>query len=545
MTLEIYNTMTRRKERFVPLDPKGRRVTIYNCGPTIYDHFHIGNARNFVVMDVVRRYFEWLGYDVRFVQNLTDIDDKIIQKANAEGISTEAVTTKFKAAYYEDADKLGIRRANEHPCATEYVKEMIDFMKALEAKDLAYERGGSLYFRVRGFKEYGKLSGRSVDAMLEGARVEVAEEKDDPLDFVLWKAAKPGEPTWDSPWGKGRPGWHSECAVMAHRLLGETIDIHSGGTDLMFPHHENEIAQHEGLYGKTFARYWMHNGFLNIDSQKMSKSLGNFFKIDEVLEAGHTPEAVRLFLLSAVYRNPLDYNETALQEARSAVRRINDGIETGEKLLALEGRAAATVDRKSEDAVARPFLDRFESAMDDDFNTPRALAVLHDVVSGIHECRQARPVPVDKLASLVGAGRALRDFFGLRPLSVGVEKPAGEDGTGQVEFGEESTELQLVALLGEVRRMARAKGAERVIEAIDEKLAWQRIDLDAAVKAPLFWVTHDGIDALSDLVETLIEARKISREQKAFAIADCVRDGLKDAGLVLEDHRQGTIWKRI
>lgn len=543
MALEIYNTLTRRKERFVPLDPDGRRVTIYNCGPTIYDHFHIGNARNFVVMDVVRRYFEWLGYEVRFVQNLTDIEDKIIKRAEEEGVSTEEITAKFKDAYFEDAGKLGIRMADEHPRATEYVAQMVAFMKALEGKGLAYEKNGSLYFRVRGFGEYGKLSGRSVDSMREGARVEVSEEKDDPLDFVLWKAAKPGEPTWDSPWGKGRPGWHSECAVMARELLGETIDIHSGGTDLMFPHHENEIAQHEGLYNRQFARYWMHNGFLNVDSEKMSKSLGNFFKIDEVLAAGHSPETIRLFLLSAAYRHPLDYNETALSEARASVHRINDGLETGKKLLELEGREAGETGRESKDEVAGMYLERFMTAMDDDFNTPRALAVLHDIVSAIHETRQAKPVDLEKLSSLVGTGTTLRDFFGLRPGGAGPGAGAGEPG-GESELGEGSAELQLVALLGEVKRMAEVKGAEEVVATIEEKLAWQRIDLKDAVKAPLYWVTHDGIDALSDLAETLIEARRISRQEKAFDIADFIRDGVKDAGLLLEDHPQGTIWKR-
>ncbi len=544
MTLEIYNTLTRTKERFVPLDPAGKRVTIYNCGPTIYDHFHIGNARNFVVMDVVRRYLEWLGYDVRFVQNLTDIEDKIIKKAEEEGVSTEAITARYKDAYFEDAGKLGIREADVHPRATDYVEQMVDFMSALQKKDLAYERNGSLYFRVRGFAEYGKLSGRSVDGMREGARVEVSEEKDDPLDFVLWKAAKPGEPTWDSPWSKGRPGWHSECAVMAHELLGETIDIHSGGTDLMFPHHENEIAQHEGLYRKPFARYWMHNGFLNIDSEKMSKSLGNFFKIDEVLAAGHSPEAIRFFLLSAGYRHPLDYNETALAEAKSAVHRINDGIDTGEKLLSLEGREPTIITHDSDNAVARPFLERFTQAMDDDFNTPRALAVLHDVVSAIHENRQSDKVDLEALESLVGTGRMLRDFFGLRPRSAFESMTGTGTEDGSIELGEESIELQLVALLGEIKRMARANGAEDVISAIDERLAWQRIDLEDAVKAPLYWVMHDGIEALKDLMETLIEARKISRREKAFDIADFIRDGIKDAGLILEDHPQGTIWKR-
>ena len=518
MPLHIYNTLDRKKELFVPLDPAGKRVTMYNCGPTVYDHFHIGNARNFVVMDIARRYLEWSGYEVKFVQNLTDIDDKIIERANNENRSTEELTDEFTEKYYDDASKLGVRKADAHPRATEYVDEMIAYMKALEAKDLAYASRGSLYFRVRRFDGYGKLSGRSVDDMMEGARVDVVDEKDDPLDFVLWKAAKPGEPTWDSPWGKGRPGWHSECAVMAHDLLGETIDIHSGGMDLMFPHHENEIAQHEGLYGKPFARYWLHNGFLNIDSEKMSKSLGNFFKIDEVLGHGYAPEAVRAFLLSAAYRHPLDYNDKALDEAASAVKRINEGIETGEKLLpsGVEVPALAT---DTDDARVKPYLDRFREAMDDDFNTPRAIAVIHDLVSAIHETRQAQPFDADALAVYVGAAKLLRDFFGFAPF---------DDSSGAEEGSTDGSDESL----GPVTSVVMVIGGLVADAGLDDL-------------AELLRGSSSQAGNLDQLLNLLIEARKLARKSKAFDIADAIRDQLAEAGFALEDHPQGTIWKKI
>ncbi|MBI1785391.1 cysteine--tRNA ligase, partial [Candidatus Sumerlaeota bacterium] len=415
MAIMIYNSLTRKKETFDPLDPEKRRVTFYNCGPTVYDHFHIGNARTFVMNDIIRRY---LGrtYTVTFVQNLTDIDDKIINRANAEHVPFDEIRLKYIQAYFDDAAKLGIHPADQHPKATEFIPQMIDLMKRIEGAGLAYPAEGSLYFRVRKFPEYGKLSGRSVDDLREGARVEVSEEKEDPLDFVLWKAAKPGEPKWPSPWGEGRPGWHLECSTMAMAILGETIDIHAGGHDLMFPHHENEIAQSEGATHKTFARYWLHNGFLNIDHEKMSKSLGNIMKIDQVLERYPVP-AVRFFLMSAHYRSPLDYNAEALAEAASAVGRINEGLDTAEKILKLLGRSVERADEAAlkADPAAAPYLAKFEEAMDDDFNTPRALAVIHEVVSDLHETLRKKGSDPERLVALVKAGGLLREFFGLVP----------------------------------------------------------------------------------------------------------------------------------
>ncbi|MCL5270600.1 MAG: cysteine--tRNA ligase, partial [bacterium] len=389
MAIQIYNTLTRKKEPFEPLNPP--TVTIYNCGPTVYDRFHIGNARVFVVMDMVRRYFEYRGYRVRYVQNLTDIDDKIINRAREEGIDWTAVIDKYIAAYFEDAHKLRIRPANVYPRATEHIDDIIRFIGVLLDRGAAYAANGSVYFSVSHSKEYGKLSGRKVEDMLEGARVEVSEEKRDAADFVLWKAAKPGEPSWDSPWGPGRPGWHIECSVMATKHLGETIDIHSGATDLIFPHHENEIAQSEAATGKPFVRFWMHNGFLKIDNEKMSKSLGNFIRIDQILER-HDPATVRFFLLAAHYRHPMDLTAEALEEARGAVRRINDGLETGAKLLELNNYTQPAMDSHE----VKVLRERFEASMDDDFNTPRALAVLFDVVGLIHEARQTRPPQLER-----------------------------------------------------------------------------------------------------------------------------------------------------
>ena len=478
MAIQIYNTLTQRKEAFEPIDPPN--VKIYNCGPTVYDHFHVGNARNFVVMDVVRRYFEYCGFKVKFVQNLTDIDDKIINKANAEGTTMEGITSRFIPAYFEDARKLRIRPADVHPRATEHIGEIIALIQTLIDKGVAYESNGSVYFSVKQDKQYGKLSGRKVEDLMEGARVEVSEEKRDAADFALWKAAKPGEPQWESPWGAGRPGWHIECSVMAIKHLGETIDIHSGGTDLVFPHHENEVAQSECATGKPFARYWMHNGFLNIDGEKMSKSLGNFKKIDQLLER-YSPAAIRHFLLSAHYRHPLDLTEEALEEAGAAVRRINDAIETGQKILDLEkhGKHAG----KPEEVET--YRKRFEAAMDDDFNTPRALAALFDVVGLIHETRntiahdnpEVKREQLDRLAALVRFARELRDFFSLE--------------TAEAAAGEED---------------------------------------------------DSGLSAA--LMELIIETRQMSRQAKKFDIADRIRDRLGELGIVLEDHPQGTIWKR-
>ncbi len=494
MGLQIYNSMTRAKEPFEPLDPAGAKVTMYNCGPTVYDHFHIGNARNFVVMDMARRYLQ-RRYNVTFVQNLTDVDDKIIDRARREEKTFDEIRTTYMAAYFEDSQRLRVQPADRHPCATEFIPQMIELIERLVARGLAYESMGNVYYRVRRFPDYGKLAGRNLDDQQAGARVEVSEVKEDPFDFVLWKPAKLGEPAWPSPWGEGRPGWHLECSTMAMNLLGETIDIHSGGHDLMFPHHENEIAQSEGATGRPFARYWMHNGFLNIDGEKMSKSLGNIMKIHDVL-AHHPVEAVRYFLLSAHYRQRLDYNEAALGEAASAVRRINEGIATGEKILSLAAEATA-----STESVA-PFVERFEGAMDDDFNTPQALAIMHELVSAIHEERQ-KPSPDNaRLAALVGEARRLRDFFSLEPGTSGAE---------------DGNHAEIRGIYDSLRKQADEAG-----------------------------VTAGGDQApegKAGLIEGLIEVRRLARKKKVFALADQIRSQLAAAGIALEDHAQGTIWK--
>lgn len=381
MTIRVFNTATRAKEDFVP--QAAPQVTMYNCGPTVYDYFHVGNARNFVVVDAIRRHLQYRGYKVKFVQNFTDIDDKIIKRANENNEPWDALAARFTEAYFRNADALGVMRADVHPKATEHIPEQIALVEKLIAQGLAYEKNGDVYYRVREFKSYGELSGKNIDDLMEGARVDVGDQKEDPLDFALWKATKPGEPSWDSPWGKGRPGWHLECSAMSMRHLGETIDIHSGGVDLVFPHHENERAQSCGCTGKPFVKYWLHNGFLTIDKQKMSKSLGNFFTIDQVLER-YEAAVVRFYLLSAHYRHPLDYSETALEEAKSAVGRIREAVTTAEKLIAGKDGAA------SEEAAGKvaSLREQFDEAMDDDFNTQRAIGSLFEAVTLLNEARQ-------------------------------------------------------------------------------------------------------------------------------------------------------------
>ena len=318
--MKLYNTLTRKKEEFKPIEEN--KVKMYSCGPTVYNYFHIGNARPFIMFDVLRRYFEYRGYEVSFVQNFTDIDDKVIKKANEEGTTYDVIAERYIKEYFTDAQGLGIKKATVHPKATENIDEILDIVKTLVDKGHAYDVDGDVYFRVRSFAPYGKLSHQPLDELEAGARIAVGEKKEDPMDFALWKAAKPGEPSWTSPWGEGRPGWHIECSAMARRYLGETIDIHSGGVDLCFPHHENEIAQSEAANGKPFANYWLHNAFLNIDNQKMSKSLGNFFTVRDAAGV-YGYDAIRFFMLSAHYRSPLNYSRESLEQAKAALERLN------------------------------------------------------------------------------------------------------------------------------------------------------------------------------------------------------------------------------
>ncbi|NLC44807.1 MAG: cysteine--tRNA ligase, partial [Clostridiales bacterium] len=379
--MRLYNTMTRNKEEFVTINPG--EVRMYSCGPTVYNYFHIGNARPFVVFDVFRRYLEYKGYKVTFVQNFTDIDDKMIQRAKEEGTTVKELGERFIAEYYKDADELGIRRADVHPKATEHIEEIIVFIQRLVDKGLAYQVGNDVYYDTTAFEEYGKLSGQSIEDLELGARIDINDAKRSPIDFVLWKGQKPGEPAWDSPWGLGRPGWHIECSVMSTKYLGDTIDVHSGGQDLIFPHHENEIAQSEGASGKPFVRYWLHNGYINIDNQKMSKSLGNFFTVRDISEEFDL-EVVRLFMLSAHYRNPVNFSKELLEQAQSALERLYNAKNNLEYLLK-DGTDSSPNEEDNEflDSLSEFIVD-FERAMDDDINTADAIGVIFDLVREIN-----------------------------------------------------------------------------------------------------------------------------------------------------------------
>lgn len=375
--MQIYNSQSRKKEEFVPIKPG--EVSIYSCGPTVYDYFHIGNARPFIVFDVLRRYLEYRGYKVTFVQNFTDIDDKMIRRANEEGVTVKELGDRFIEEYYKDAKALGIRPATVHPRATEHIPQIIAMVQRLVDKGIAYESNGTVYYHTASFPEYGKLSGQNLEDLEDGARVDVDDEKKSPADFALWKAAKPGEPSWESPWGPGRPGWHIECSVMSTEYLGDTLDIHSGGHDLIFPHHENEIAQSEGATGHPFVHYWMHNGFLNIDNEKMSKSRGNFFTVRDIL-AQFEAEDVRMFTLSAQYRSPLNFSRDSIEQAHASLVRLYTSRDN--LLFLLKGakeKELSEADRAFMQQVEEG-KKRFEEGMDDDLNTAEAVAALFDIV---------------------------------------------------------------------------------------------------------------------------------------------------------------------
>ena len=374
--MKIYNTMTRKKEEFIPLTDG--EVKMYSCGPTVYDYFHIGNARPFIVFDCLRRYFEYSGYKVKFVQNFTDIDDKMIKRANEEGITVKELGDRFIEEYFKDAGSLGIQKATYHPKATENIDAIIDVIKKLEDKGYAYAVNGNVYFSTKKFRQYGKLSGQPMDELEAGARIDVSEEKQDVMDFVLWKSQKPGEPAWESPWGMGRPGWHIECSAMVNKYLGETIDIHSGGQDLVFPHHENEIAQSEAANDKPFANYWMHNGYINIDNKKMSKSLGNFFTVRDI-SAKYDYEVIRYFMLSAHYRNPINFSDALMEQAKSAVARVYTCIDNLEFLLSNSEDRTLTAEEYEYLKKLDGFKQRFIDAMDDDLNTADAISVIFDI----------------------------------------------------------------------------------------------------------------------------------------------------------------------
>ncbi|UCE08841.1 MAG: cysteine--tRNA ligase, partial [bacterium] len=404
--MRIYNTLTRQKEEFIPIEPG--KIRIYMCGPTVYDYFHIGNARPFILFDIFRRYLKYRGYEVKFVANLTDIDDKIIKKANEEKIATSNVAEKYTAAFFEDTKKLGILEADIHPKATENIADIIQIIEKLVQNGLAYQIDGDVFFSVTKFPDYGKLSGKNIEQLESGSRVEVDPRKKNPLDFALWKAAKSGEPYWESPWGKGRPGWHIECSVMSMKHLGESFDIHAGGSDLIFPHHENEIAQSEGATGKPFVKYWMHNGFLNIEGEKMSKSLGNFFTAREIMEKYH-PAVIRMFFLLKHYRSPINFSEERILEAQNALERIITTLENID--LTLSEQKVASKDTTASLAESIEELkNAFMDEMDDDFNTAGAMAKIFDLVKEVNLILAKNHVSQAELFSLIKIKESIEEF---------------------------------------------------------------------------------------------------------------------------------------
>ena len=411
MPVHLYNSLTGRKELFTPAD--GRRVRMYSCGPTVYNYFHIGNARAFVVFDMVRRYLRYRGYDVTFVQNFTDVDDKLIARANELETTVDAVSSRYIEAYYEDAAALGIQPADAHPRVTAVMDDIIAFIAALVDKGYAYEAGGDVFYETARFSDYGKLSGQTVADLRVGSRVDVSEWKRHPEDFVLWKAAKSGEPAWNSPWGQGRPGWHIECSAMIHRYLGEHIDIHGGGHDLMFPHHENEIAQSEGRFGAPLARWFMHNGYVNINNEKMSKSLGNSVFVHDLVRR-YDPRAVRMFLLSSHYRNPVNYSEEVMAQMVSALQRIDSCLDH----LELRAKEAHLPEGLPEDLA--PYETRLVRAMDDDINTGDAMGALFDLVRDANIYLRGETVSKAGLRTWRGKLDDWLELFGFSPRAAGI-----------------------------------------------------------------------------------------------------------------------------
>jgi cysteinyl-tRNA synthetase len=495
MALRIYNSLTRRKEEFVPLHP--REVKMYVCGVTPYDLCHIGHARAALAFDVIKRYLEFQSYKVTMVRNFTDIDDKIIARGASLGLSWREVANQFIEEYYKDMKALALGAATIEPKATDHIPDMIAMIKELVSKGYAYTAGGDVYFEVRKLSFYGKLSHRNLGELRSGSRVEIDPRKKDPLDFALWKSSKEGEPSWDSPWGPGRPGWHIECSVMAIKYLGETIDIHGGGADLIFPHHENEIAQSEAFTGKEFARYWVHNGFVNIDAEKMSKSLGNFLTIREVL-ARYDSDALKLFLLSTHYRVPVDFSDRKLDEAEKALDRAQLTLEKAERIA--DGKMDSGSSAPSLAEALRKADDSFLEAMNDDFHTPRAIASLFDMIRQLNGC-----VEKGIRDPLMGtAARRVRELARVMGL---MERKRAIHFVGETEFGEISAENY-----GEAR--------ERI---------------ESAGKA--------SIPAKVEDVRTLLIWRALARKRGDWHASDEIRDWIRGVGVSVEDTREGFYWK--
>ena len=486
MTIQIYNTMKKKKEEFVPL--REGSVGMYACGVTVYDLSHIGHARALIVFDVIYRYLQYRGYKVTFVRNYTDIDDKIIKRAQEEGVTYKDISDRYIKEFDHDMDLLGLEKPSVSPRATDHIPEMIAMVEALIEKGFAYEVDGDVYFSVGSFSEYGKLSGKNIEELNSGSRVEVDERKQSPLDFALWKKSKEGEPFWECPWGKGRPGWHIECSAMSQKYLGTTFDIHGGGMDLIFPHHENEIAQAECATGAPFARYWIHNGFVNINQQKMSKSLKNFFSIREILGTYH-PEVLRLFLLSNHYRSPVDYSEQNLTEAKVGLDRFYAILRDLDEIKSLDkGSAAQSLGEKRLAAELQEFPGKFTAAMDDDFNTAAALGHLYTLTRSLNSIiDQKKKFPTFQIAE--GTVALAREQFQM------VENIFGLFRESPQAYFERQKERGIVS----------------------------------AGIAP-------------EEIEGLIKERELARKSKDFKKADEVRKQLEEKGILLKDTPQGTEW---
>jgi len=493
--MKVYNTLSGQKEEFLP---QGDEVKMYVCGVTPYDNCHIGHAMSYIIFDVIRRYLRFRGYKVKYVQNVTDIDDKIIDRATKLGIAPAELAQKYTDSYFEDMDALNIEGVDIYPRATEEIPKIIEVIKTLVDKGYAYPAGGSVYFRVRNVPDYGKLAHRSLDDMMAGARIEPGEDKEHPMDFALWKASKPGEPSWESPWGQGRPGWHIECSAMSLKYLGDTLDIHGGGQDLIFPHHQNEIAQSESFTGKKpFVKYWLHNGLVQLGEEKMSKSLGNLITIKQALEK-YSPDAIRIFILSSYYRSPLRYSEVALEAAESGAERLWQANER-------EGRGKQLDWSK----LAEQQRQRFIEAMDDDFNTAQAVAVLFDLARYINRLG-------DEGYSVIHGQQLLAELAGVLGLTL---KPPEKPLLNAEPF---------IELLISIRdQLQKAKQRQLADEITTETMMG---------KLPPGQADH--------FIQTLISTRRKLREAGQWQLADEIRAKLAELGIALEDTPKGTVWKR-
>lgn len=483
--MKIFNTLTGKLEEFIPL--KDRVVGMYVCGVTVYDFCHIGHARSAVVFDVIVRYLRYKGYKVKFVKNFTDIDDKIINRANKEGVSWKEIAEKYTEEYYKDMDRLGVMRADIEPKATEHIEDMIKIVQTLIDKGFAYtvdENGSSsVYFSVERFPEYGKLSKKKIDELTAGARVEVDERKRNPLDFALWKASKPGEPWWESPWGKGRPGWHIECSAMSLKHIGETVDIHGGGADLIFPHHENEIAQSEAYTGKPFAKYWIHNGFVTINKEKMSKSLGNVLNIRDLLEL-YDAEALRLFLLSSHYRSPIEFSHEYIKEAELSLDRAYSSIMRMEEIETEITPKKPTGMLQDIREALKSLKINFEEAMDEDFNTAKAIGFIFDFIKEINRFLDKKPSTEEEIQTVRESRKVLKELGSI--LNIFQRQP----------------------------------------------IDWYRSLLKIK-----------RVDISEEEIERMIEERALARKNKDWQKADQIRQVLLDKGIILEDRPHRTVWK--